>query len=392
MPAELPPTGPIVTHDSLAVPVPDAALADAALADAALADAALADAALPDAALPTAALPAAASTRHGTLVALLPGLGLAAAAVAIAMVVAAFVPTLSALLTAIVLGVIVRNTVRLPVRVESGLTFAAKKLLRVGIVLLGLQLVLGDIFGLGAGMIVVVVAIVTIGIFSTLVIGKWMGIGASQRLLIACGFSICGASAIAAADGVIETKKEEEVVVAVALATIFGTLMIPLLPLSAHVLGLSTHDAGLWAGGAIHEVAGAVAAGGVIGGAALGLAVIVKLARVLMLAPVLAGISIARRRALKGEAHTIKRPPIIPLFVAGFVLMVLIASTGIVPTPVLGVAKIVQTALLAAAMFALGTGVRFSTFMSVGFKPFALAAVSTVIVACTALGGVLLLA
>ncbi|MEO8907081.1 MAG: putative sulfate exporter family transporter [Microbacteriaceae bacterium] len=339
---------------------------------------------------PASALP---PSRSSVLIALMPGLGLSAAAVALAMGIGMFLPTVSALLIAIVLGVIVRNTTRLPAVFESGITFAAKKLLRVGIVLLGLQLVLGDILGLGAGMIVVVIAIVTIGMLSTIVIGKWMGISPTQRLLIACGFSICGAAAIAAADGVIETKKEEEVVVAIGLATIFGTLMIPLLPLAAHLLGLSTHDSGLWAGAAIQEVAGAVAAGGVIGGAALGLAVIVKLARVLMLAPVIAGISISRRRAMNRAAQTrsvtAKRPPIIPLFVVGFIVMVLIRSIGFVPMPVLDTAKILQTALLSAAMFALGTGVRFSTFKAVGFKPFALAAVSTVIVAGVALGGIL---
>lgn len=331
------------------------------------------------------------AARRAASIGLLPGLGLSAVAVAIAMVIAGFVPEASALLSAIVLGVLVRNTVRLPARFESGLTFAAKRLLRVGIVLLGLQLVLGDILGLGLGMIVVVVAIVVIGILATLLIGKWMGVSPTQRLLIACGFSICGASAVAAVDGVIEVEKDEEVVTAVALATIFGTLMIPLLPLSAHLLGLSTRDAGMWAGGAVHEVAGVVATGGVIGGAALGLAVMVKLARVLMLAPVLTTISVARRRALRGQPATVRRPPVIPLFVAGFIVMVLIRSSGFVPMPALDVAKFLQTALLAAAMFALGTGVRFSTFKSVGFRPFALAAASTVVVACTALGGVLLL-
>jgi uncharacterized integral membrane protein (TIGR00698 family) len=323
---------------------------------------------------------------------LLPGLGLCAAAVAVALLIGIVLPTVSALLIAIVLGVVVRNTVRLPASFEAGLTFSAKKLLRVGIVLLGLQLVLGDILGLGAGMIVVVVAIVTVGILSTLLIGKWMGISLTQRLLIACGFSICGAAAVAAVDGVIETKKEEEVVTAIALVVIFGTLMIPIVPVAAELLGLSNRDAGLWAGGSIHEVAQVVAAGGVIGGGALGLAVIVKLARVLMLAPVMAVISVIRRRAMKAQPGNIKRPPIIPLFVAGFIVMVLIRSTGFVPGPVLDVARFVEVALLAAAMFALGTGVRIATFRSVGFRPFALAAVSTVIVSGTALAGVLILA
>lgn len=331
-----------------------------------------------------------------------PGLLLCAVAVAVSLGVGMLLPTVSPLLIAIVFGIVLRNVAPLPALVEPGLTFAAKKLLRLGVALLGLQLVLGDILGLGAGMILVVVAIVGIGIVATLVIGRWLGIGFTQRLLIACGFSICGAAAVAAVDGVVETKDEEEVVTAIALVVLFGTLMIPLVPLAVVALGLDEVRGGLWAGGSIHEVAQVVAAGGTIGGAALGLAVIVKLARVLMLAPVMAVISVHRRRQLAREAAlldasgepgahvTIKRPPIIPLFVAGFIVMVLVRSVGWLPDPVLDIAKVTQAALLAAAMFALGTGVKFSMFRRVGFRPFALAGCSTLVVASVALAGVLL--
>jgi uncharacterized membrane protein YadS len=132
-----------------------------------------------------------------------------------------------------------------------------------------------------------------------------------------------------------------------------------------------------------------VAAGSAIGGAGLAAAVVVKLARVLMLAPVLAVISVSRRRALKRMDAGGKRPPIVPLFVVGFIAMVLLRSTGIVPASVVSVASGVQTALLAAAMFALGAGVRFSMFRRVGAKPFILAAGSTAVVASVALVGVL---
>jgi Predicted membrane protein len=335
---------------------------------------------------------------------MLPGLGLCAVAVALSLGVASWLPGVSALLAAIVLGVLLRNTVRLPAAIEPGLAFAAKKLLRLGVVFLGLQLVLGDILGLGAGMILVVVAIVVIGIGATMLIGRWMGVSLTQRLLIACGFSICGAAAIAAVDGVIETEDEEEVVTGVALVVVFGTLMIPIIPLLATAMHLTNHEAGVWAGGSVHEVAQVVATGGAIGGAALGLAVIVKLARVLMLAPVMAVISIVRRRALRraplqrdrgaagtdGEAPAIKLPPIVPLFVLGFIAMVLLRSTGWLPTPVLDIGKVAQTALLAAAMFALGMGVHVKRIVKVGPKPFLLALASTAVVASTALAGVLI--
>ncbi|MGY4785860.1 YeiH family protein [Rhodococcus opacus] len=320
--------------------------------------------------------------------ALSPGLALCAIGTAMAMAANHFLPTVSPLLFAIVFGALLTNLLRLPERFRPGLTFSSKKLLRVGVALLGLQLMLSDILGLGWGIIVVVVAIVCLGIVGTMFVGGLLGLSWTQRLLIACGFSICGAAAVAAVDGVVDAD-EEEVITAIALVVIFGTLMIPVIPLLSRAVGLSDIDAGLWAGGSIHEVAQVVAAGGAISGAALGVAAIVKLARVLMLAPVMAVLSV-RQRKLAGSDNSVKRPPLIPLFVGGFGACVLLRSVGLLPTDLLSEAKIVQTALLTAAMFALGAGVHISTVKKVGTRPFVLATLSTVWVATISLTGVLL--
>jgi uncharacterized integral membrane protein (TIGR00698 family) len=319
---------------------------------------------------------------------LVPGLALCGAGVLVAIVVNRLVPTVSALLAAILLGAVLANTVTLPSRMNPGVGFAAKRLLRAGVVLLGLQLVLSDIAGLGAGMMAVVIAVVSLGIGGTLLIGRWLGIGFTQRLLIACGFSICGAAAVAATEGVVEAK-DEEVGTSIALVVVFGTAMIPLLPLAVDTLGMSESVGGLWAGASIHEVAQVVAAGGVIGGPALAAAVVVKLARVMMLAPVLATLSWWLRRSSPAAPGS-RRPPLIPLFVAGFVAMMLLRSTGVVPTLTLQLAQLAQTTLLAAAMFALGLGIRFSTLRGVGGRPVLLALLSTILVAATGLCGVML--
>ena len=320
---------------------------------------------------------------------LLPGLALVVMAVAVALGVHRLVPALSPLLVAILLGAVLANAVALPARVAPGLALAARKLLRSGVVLLGLQLLLGDILGLGAGMIVVVVCVVVGGLLGTVGIGALLGLAPTQRLLIACGFSICGAAAVAAVDGVVDAE-EEEVVTAIALVVLFGTLMIPVVPLLVRALDLGDHLGGLWAGASIHEVAQVVAAGGAIGGSALAVAVVVKLARVLMLAPVMAVISAQRRRRSAG-GDTGVRPPLVPLFVVGFVAMVGVRSTGVLPVEVLSVAGTVQSALLAAAMFALGCGVRITALRQVGPRPFLLALLSTLLIGSLALGGVLLL-
>ena len=280
------------------------------------------------------------------------------------------------------------NTVRLPQSTAPGITLAAKKLLRLGIVFLGLQLVLSDIAALGVPMLLVIVCIVAGGIFGTLLLGRLLKMRPTQVLLIACGFSICGAAAVAGVEGVTDSE-EEDVVTAVALVVIFGTLMIFGLPLVASLLGLSPEVSGMWAGGSIHEIAQVVAAGGVIGGGALTIAVVVKLARVLMLAPVAAVLSVRQRRSGRVEAGQ-KRPPIVPLFILGFLAMVLLRSFADLPGAVIAAGSFAQTALLSAAMFGLGCGVKIRSLMQVGARPFILAAASTVLVAGIALAGILL--
>ena len=318
-----------------------------------------------------------------------PGLALALAVAAGAIAVHGVLPGLSPLVIAIIVGVAVTNLTTLPRVLAPGLDVAAKLLLRAGIVLLGLQVVLGDLLALGAPMLAVVVAVVGGGIAGTVALGRVLGVDRGLTVLVACGFSICGAAAVAAAAGVTdpEEEHEERTVTAIALVVLCGTAMIAAVPAAVAALGLDQRTAGLWAGASIHEIAQVVAAGGAIGGAALTLAVIVKLARVLMLAPVMAMLSLQQRRAGAADG---KRPPLVPLFVLGFLAMVLLRSLVPLPAGLLEVGSVAQTTLLAAAMFALGTGVRLRRLLRVGPRPFALAALSTLLVAALALGGVLL--
>ncbi|MDN6178115.1 MAG: putative sulfate exporter family transporter, partial [Micrococcaceae bacterium] len=145
-----------------------------------------------------------------------PGLLVCAVATALSMTLSHLLPGVSALIIAIVLGIATTNLLRLPECTAPGINFAAKKLLRLGIVFLGLQLVIGDIVSLGAPMLVVIVCIVAGGIFGTLLMGRLMKMRPGQVLLIACGFSICGAAAVAGVEGVADSE-EEDVVTAVAL-------------------------------------------------------------------------------------------------------------------------------------------------------------------------------
>ena len=334
---------------------------------------------------PGTTAPASPEPRRGVL----PGLALSLAVAAAAMLLSQVLPGVSALVIAIAAGIASANLLPLPAALSPGLAVSSKKLLRAGIVLLGLQVALQDLLALGAPMLAVVVAVVTGGILGTVLIGRALGVDRGLTILVACGFSICGAAAVAAAAGVTdpEEEHEERTISAIALVVLFGTLMILMVPALAAVLHLDPEIAGAWAGASIHEVAQVVAAGGAIGGAALTLAVIVKLARVLLLAPVMAVLSLQQRREGGAEG---RRPPLVPLFVLGFLAMVLLRSIIPLPDGVLDVGRLLQTALLTAAMFALGTGVKVRRLLQVGPRPLALAALSTLLVSTIALGGVLL--
>ncbi len=325
-----------------------------------------------------------------------PGLAVAAAGAAVALATAQLFSGTSPLLIAIVLGVAVANVGPHLAVLEPGLTLASKRLLRVGVALLGLQLAISDVLGLGWGAMGVAAAVVVAGIGGALLLGKWLGVGWSERVLIACGFSICGAAAAAAVDGVIDARKRE-LVTTIALVVVFGTAMIPLLPALAGAFGLDSTEAGMWAGAAIHEVAQVVAAGtardaptAAAGGARAG-AVTVKLARVALLAPVVAVVGAVARRGGKArrDGHA---PPLVPAFLVGFLVLVAVRATGMVPPQALEVAHSAQVALLTVAMFALGTGVRRDMIRGLGWRPLVLAGATTVWVAAIALAGVLVIA
>lgn len=198
----------------------------------------------------TASLPAARMPRLGpSLRAYLPGVGVCLAAAAVASAVGRMLPNVSPLIVAIVLGVVVANVRPMPRRLDAGVTFSAKRLLRAGIVFLGLQVVIADIAHLGVPMLAVVVGVVATGLLITVAMGRVLHVPPGLALLIGCGFSICGAAAVAGVSGVTHAKgdPDDETVTAVALVVIFGTVMIPVIPLLAHLIGLSSDTAGLWA-------------------------------------------------------------------------------------------------------------------------------------------------
>ncbi|OSY35600.1 MULTISPECIES: YeiH family protein [Pseudonocardia] len=316
---------------------------------------------------------------------LLPGLALIAAGTAVAWGVNSALPAVSALTAAVVLGVIAGQW--LPESTRTGIGWATKRFLRVGVVLLGLQLGLAQVFGLGIGIVAAVVATVLITFVGTLALGRLLGVSRGLSLMVATGFSICGASAIAAMDSVTDTRRED-VATGVALVTLYGSAAIALVPLLGTTFGLGPEGLGSWAGLSVHEVAQVVAAASPAGAAAVSIAVIVKLTRVVLLAPMVAGVGLVERR--RRDVVAGKRPPLIPLFVLGFLAMMLVRSSGHVPASVLTVVQVVTTLLFAAALFGLGTGVRLGQLVRSGGRGLILGALSTVLIAAVGYGSLAL--
>ncbi len=318
-----------------------------------------------------------------------PGLAVVAAGVALSYLVSTWVPALSALTVAVVLGAVARNVGLLGDWATPGTSLATKKLLRLGVVFLGLQLAVSQILDLDPGILLVVLLTVSVTFTGTLLLGRRIGAKRGATLLVATGFSICGASAAAAMDAVSDSD-EEDLATTVALVTIFGGLAIFLLPALQGPLGLPDVSYGVWAGASVHEVAQVVAAASAAGPTALAVATVVKLTRVVLLAPLIAGYSVVRRHRERGQEHEGRRPPLVPLFVIGFIAMVVVRSVGVLPGPVLDGAHVLTTLLLAGALFGLGTSVHLVSLIRTGGRAVLLGAGSTVLAAGASLLGIAL--
>ncbi|WP_097239826.1 YeiH family protein [Streptomyces sp. 1331.2] len=348
-----------------------------------------------------------------------PGLLLAALGVAAAVGVHAVVPAVPKLTAAVVLGMAAAHLPGLQPVVRGvarpGLSMAGKRLMRLGIVLLGLKLSLDDVLGLGWATVAMVLAVVAATFAGTLWLGRKLGLPGDQPLLVATGYSICGASAIGAVSQAAGSE-EEDVAASVALVTLCGTLAIAVLPLLQQPLGLGEVEFGRWVGASVHDVGQVVATAQTGGAGALREAVLVKLMRVVLLAPLVAGVAVAVRRNLRrsrqgmagvrgtggagnaaggpgGAENSVKtgsRPPIVPLFVAGFLAMIVLRTTGVLPGRALGLAGDAQELLLAAALFGLGSAVHLPTMIRTGGRIALLGLGSWVVVAGVSYAGVLI--
>jgi uncharacterized integral membrane protein (TIGR00698 family) len=318
-----------------------------------------------------------------------PGLVLVALAVAVAFVLGNAVG-ISPLVAGVVLGVVVANAAFTRVRFAPGTTFAARHLLRAGIVFLGLRLSMDQVRELGVAGAVAVVLVVLTTFIGIQVLARALGLSPELGLLTATGYSICGASAVAAMEP-LSGADQEETAYAIGLVTLCGTLSIFALPVVGHVLDLSTKQFGQFAGLAVHDVGQVTATASAYSEESLAPATLVKLSRVILLAPLVAGVGLWKRRTTATDPVA-GRPPLVPLFVVGFLGAIALRATDWLSDDALSGARRIEQVLLTAGMFGLGAGVQFSRLRRLGGRPLVLGLVSWGLVAGVALGATYALA
>lgn len=300
---------------------------------------------------------------------LLPGL-LLCAAVTLAAILAEHVESMlfggrwiESLVLAIVIGTALRSVVRLPPLFQAGIDFSAKVLLEIAVVLLGASISLSAIGDAGAGLVAGIAAVVTVSLFLSFGIGRVLGLPAKLATLVACGNSICGNSAIAAAAPVIEAEADD-VAAAIAFTAILGVGAVLALPFLQLAAGYSATQYGVFAGLTVYAVPQVLAATAPAGLISTQTGTLVKLIRVLMLGPVLFSLGVLH--GAHGKRVSLRH--MLPWFIAGFALMMALRSLDLIPPAALVPIAGVSNALTIVAMAALGLSVDIRTAGRAGGK------------------------
>ncbi len=296
-----------------------------------------------------------------------------------------FLSIMGQLVIAILIGIAWRATIGLPEQLVTGTNFSSKKLLRLGIILLGMRLNLMDIVNAGPKVFLIAVIVITFTLSVVYGLAQLFKVEKRLGILTACGTAICGAAAVVAIAPQIKAK-DDETAIGAAMVAILGTIFTLVYTFLYPVLGFSPNGYGIFSGATLHEIAHVIAAAAPGGNDAVDMAVIVKLTRVTLLVPVaiLIGIwaSRAEQKEQGGSSKTSWKSIPIPWFILGFLLVSGFNSLGIVSADIASVIVTIAYMLIAMAMAGLGLNVDLVTFRRLGMKSFAAGLIGSALLSC----------
>ena len=297
---------------------------------------------------------------------------------------------LEALVLAILLGVAIRTAWTPGERWHPGIAFSAKILLEIAVVLLGASVSIRTVLALGPALLLGIVLIVAVAIATSYAIGRALGLPLRMAILVACGNSICGNSAIAAVAPVIGADGDD-IASSIAFTAVLGVVVVLLLPLLVPILHLSLTQYGVLAGLTVYAVPQVLAATLPIGALSNQVGTVVKLVRVLMLGPVVLALSVLTRRLREEAADRPKRrgpslSELVPWFIVGFLIVLALRSLSVIPAGMLLPIKTTANLLTTVSMAALGLGVDVRVVAKAGVRVTAAVTLSLVVLGVISFG------
>jgi uncharacterized integral membrane protein (TIGR00698 family) len=295
-------------------------------------------------------------------------------------------PYVEALVIAILLGMAIRTAWNPSERWRSGIAFSAKQLLEVAVVLLGASISFAAIAASGLALIGAIAGTVAIMLALSFGVSRMLGLPTKLSILIACGNSICGNSAIAAVAPVIDAHSDD-IASSISFTAILGVLMVLGLPLLIPLLGLSATQYGILAGLTVYAVPQVLAATVPAGIVSTQIGTLVKLVRVLMLGPIVVGLSlfVASRRKHE-KAAAISPFKLVPWFIIGFLVLAALRSFELVPDAVIPLVTKTAVLLTVLSMAALGLGVDIRVIATVGGRVTAAVTLSLLVLLAISIG------
>jgi uncharacterized integral membrane protein (TIGR00698 family) len=297
---------------------------------------------------------------------------------------------LEPLVLAILLGTAVRTVWAPGPRWRPGVGFCGRTLLEVAVVLLGASVSIATIMAAGPLLLAGITVVVAVAITASYAIGRALGLTRRLAVLVACGNSICGNSAIAAVAPVIGAGAED-IASSIAFTAVLGVVVVLIMPPLVSVLGLSVAQAGVLAGLTVYAVPQVLAATVPIGALAVQVGTLVKLVRVLMLGPVVLVLSlVARQRRAAAAAPGAAKPALslhrlLPWFIVGFLALAVLRSAGLVPGVAVAPVAWAANAFTVLAMAALGLGVDVRVVAQAGGRVTAAVVLSLLTLGCISL-------